>query len=203
MNLFFKELKSHRKSLIIWSLALVLFVAMAMIKYDATSAAGSSVNALLKDNADDIKDKINNWKIHPVISEIIEECNSITSKYCNTQTLLEPKKITYADLATEVKQVFICNDKLALEDGIYNLSVYVEGNMLKRFATTSILMKQDRKTLIVDDNFLSVFPNIDARHSNLRNKYVYLLTLNIIKRCHQKKRMILPHHLKLSRISQL
>ena len=49
MNLFLKELKSHWKSLIIWSLALVLFVAMAMIKYDATSAAGSSVSDLLKD----------------------------------------------------------------------------------------------------------------------------------------------------------
>ncbi len=49
MNLFFKELKTYRKSLIIWSLALVLFVAMAMIKYDATSAAGSSISALLMD----------------------------------------------------------------------------------------------------------------------------------------------------------
>ena len=75
------------------------------------------INALLKDNADDIKDKINNWKIHPIISEIIEECHSITSKYCNTQTLLEPKKITYSELAQEVKQVFIALHGRPGEDG--------------------------------------------------------------------------------------
>lgn len=75
------------------------------------------INALLKDNADDIKDKINNWKIHPIISEIIEECHSITSKYCNTQTLLEPKRITYSELAQEVKQVFIALHGRPGEDG--------------------------------------------------------------------------------------
>ena len=75
------------------------------------------INALLKDNADDIRDKINNWKIHPSISEIIEECKTITSKYCTTQTLLEPKKITYSDLAHEVKQVFIALHGRPGEDG--------------------------------------------------------------------------------------
>ena len=75
------------------------------------------MNALLKDNADDIKDKINNWKIHPIINEIIEECKTITSKYCNTQTLLEPKKITYSELAQEVKQVFIALHGRPGEDG--------------------------------------------------------------------------------------
>ena len=75
------------------------------------------INVLLKDNADDIKDKINNWKIHPIISEIIEECKTITSKYCNTQSLLEPKNITYSDLAQEVKQVFIALHGRPGEDG--------------------------------------------------------------------------------------
>lgn len=48
MNIFFKELKSHRKSLIIWSVALVLYVAMAMIKYDATVSVGDSMSALIE-----------------------------------------------------------------------------------------------------------------------------------------------------------
>jgi ABC-2 type transport system permease protein len=48
MNIFFKELKSHRKSLIIWSVALVLYVAMAMIKYDATVSVGDSMTALIE-----------------------------------------------------------------------------------------------------------------------------------------------------------
>ncbi len=75
------------------------------------------INALLKDNADDIKDKINKWKVHPIISEIIEECKTITSKYCNSQSLLEPKNITYSDLAQEVKQVFIALHGRPGEDG--------------------------------------------------------------------------------------
>jgi len=75
------------------------------------------INALLKDNADDIKDKINNWKVHPIISEIIEECKTITSKYCNLQSLLEPKNIMYSDLAQEVKQVFIALHGRPGEDG--------------------------------------------------------------------------------------
>ncbi|KAF0092458.1 MAG: hypothetical protein FD141_642 [Fusobacteria bacterium] len=48
MNIFFKELKSHRKSLIIWSVALVLYVAMAMVKYDATVSVGDSMTALIE-----------------------------------------------------------------------------------------------------------------------------------------------------------
>lgn len=57
------------------------------------------------------------------------------------------------------KQMFVCNDKLNLEDGIYNLSVYAENNKLKRFATTSILMKQQRRSNESSDLALSVFPN--------------------------------------------
>lgn len=48
MNIFFKELKSHRKSLIIWSIALVMYVAMAMVKYDATVSVGDSMTALIE-----------------------------------------------------------------------------------------------------------------------------------------------------------
>jgi UDP-N-acetylmuramate--alanine ligase len=65
------------------------------------------INALLKDNADDIKDKINNWKIHPVVKQIIEECKTITDKYGSPNNLIAPKQLSYADLAKEVKQVFI------------------------------------------------------------------------------------------------
>ncbi len=48
MNVFFKELKSHSRSLIIWSVALILFVSMAMVKYDATSSVGGGMNELIK-----------------------------------------------------------------------------------------------------------------------------------------------------------
>ncbi len=75
------------------------------------------VNALLKDNADDIKDKINNWKIHPVIQQIIKECHYITDKYGSPNNLLAPQQLNYNDLAKEVKQVFIALHGRPGEDG--------------------------------------------------------------------------------------
>jgi triacylglycerol esterase/lipase EstA (alpha/beta hydrolase family) len=57
------------------------------------------------------------------------------------------------------KQLFVCKDKLDLESGIYNLSIYADGNTLKRFATTSVLVKQERKQNTDSDNLFSVFPN--------------------------------------------
>jgi D-alanine-D-alanine ligase len=72
---------------------------------------------LLKDNADDINEKINHWKTHPIITEIITACKNITTKYCTTQTLLEPKNISYSDLAKDVKQVFIALHGRPGEDG--------------------------------------------------------------------------------------
>ena len=59
----------------------------------------------------------------------------------------------------DTKQAFICNSKVELPNGIYNVSVFAEGKELKRFATTSILMQQERKALTKEENLLSVFPN--------------------------------------------
>ncbi len=75
------------------------------------------INALLKDNADDIKDKINNWKIHPVVKEIINECHVITDKYGSPTNLIEPKLLSYQDLSKLVKQVFIALHGRPGEDG--------------------------------------------------------------------------------------
>ena len=65
------------------------------------------VNILLKDNADDIKDKIDNYKIHDLVKEIITECSAITTKYSNKDNLAKPKRLTYDDLAKMVDCVFI------------------------------------------------------------------------------------------------
>lgn len=48
MNIFLKEIKSHTRSLIIWSVSLILFVSMAMVKYKATSAVGGGMMELVK-----------------------------------------------------------------------------------------------------------------------------------------------------------
>lgn len=75
------------------------------------------INVLLKDNADDIKEKIYHWKIHPVVSQIITECKTITQKYGSENNLMPPKSLSYADLSKLVKQVFIALHGRPGEDG--------------------------------------------------------------------------------------
>lgn len=75
------------------------------------------VNLLLKDNADDIKEKINSYKVHPIIQQIIKECGTVTDKYSSAGSLQSPQLLSYADLAKEVKQVFIALHGRPGEDG--------------------------------------------------------------------------------------
>jgi D-alanine-D-alanine ligase len=75
------------------------------------------VNILLKDNADDIKDKIDHYKIHDVVKQIIGESAAITSKYSNVDNLAKPKRLTYEDLAALVDCVFIALHGRPGEDG--------------------------------------------------------------------------------------
>lgn len=49
MNIFLKELKSHRKSLLLWSIGVFLMVASGMAKYAAYSSSGQSINDLMAD----------------------------------------------------------------------------------------------------------------------------------------------------------
>ncbi|CAN5249485.1 hypothetical protein BH09BAC5_BH09BAC5_20850 [soil metagenome] len=75
------------------------------------------VNILLKDNADDIKEKIDNWKVHPVVQRIIDSCSSITKTYSSPDALAPPKKITYEELAEITDAVFIGLHGRPGEDG--------------------------------------------------------------------------------------
>lgn len=47
MNIFIRELRAHRKSLIIWCVAIFLMIISAMAKYSAYTASGQSMNDLL------------------------------------------------------------------------------------------------------------------------------------------------------------
>ncbi|MBV7505094.1 ABC transporter permease [Bacillus sp. sid0103] len=49
MNIFLKEMKSYRKSLIFWSIGVFLMVASGMAKYAAYSSSGQSINDLIAD----------------------------------------------------------------------------------------------------------------------------------------------------------
>ena len=146
------------------------------------------INALLKDNADDIKDKINNWKLHPVVKQIIEECKTITDKYGSPNNLIAPKQLSYADLAKEVKQVFIALHGRPGEDGAvqeqlekvgltYNGSGKESSSItIDKYRTNEILMKHGflaaKHCLITNDDWKN---SRDQVKQMLQSEYVYPL----------------------------
>ncbi|MEL6988969.1 MAG: D-alanine--D-alanine ligase, partial [Bacteroidota bacterium] len=75
------------------------------------------INLLLKDNADDIKDGIANYKKHPLIEALKNTTKSITDKYTSSHTVFEPELISYEDLSKEVDAVFIALHGRPGEDG--------------------------------------------------------------------------------------
>lgn len=75
------------------------------------------VNIMLKDNADDIKEKIEHFKVHPLIGTIREEAGLITNKYADDSLSFAPVKITIPELAEMVDGVFIALHGRPGEDG--------------------------------------------------------------------------------------
>jgi ABC-2 type transport system permease protein len=47
MNVFLKEMKSHRKSLLFWSIGIFLMVVSGMFKYESLSSSGQPMNEML------------------------------------------------------------------------------------------------------------------------------------------------------------
>jgi len=75
------------------------------------------INLLLKDNADDIRDKILTWKKHPIVEKIKQQCTDITQKYASSEVVFEPQKLSYPELAERVDAVFIALHGRPGEDG--------------------------------------------------------------------------------------
>ncbi len=75
------------------------------------------VNILLKDNADDIKEKIEHYHIHPEVQRIMEKCKAITQKYTGSAGMQPPQRIDYTDLAKLIDGVFIALHGRPGEDG--------------------------------------------------------------------------------------
>jgi D-alanine-D-alanine ligase len=75
------------------------------------------INVLLKDNADDIREKIENWKVHPVVKRIMERCSFITGFYSDVNAVSQPVRWSYNDLKENVDAVFIALHGRPGEDG--------------------------------------------------------------------------------------
>jgi D-alanine-D-alanine ligase len=74
------------------------------------------INLLLKDNADDIKEKIYSFKVHPLIQKIKTQCASIIEKF-SRNNLAAPITLDYHKLSKEVAEVFIALHGRPGEDG--------------------------------------------------------------------------------------
>lgn len=114
------------------------------------------INILLKDNADDIGEKIRNYSIHPIIEKIINECSSITAKYAHEANLAKPQELTYTSLAAVADAVFIALHGRPGEDGAvqqqlekvglpYNGSDAISsGITINKYQTNELLRKNNQ-----------------------------------------------------------
>jgi UDP-N-acetylmuramate--alanine ligase len=144
------------------------------------------INLLLKDNADDIKEKMNAYKVHPIIKQILNECKTITEKYASLHNLQAPQLLSYNDLAKEVSQVFIALHGRPGEDGSvqekleqvglsYNGSDKSSSEItIDKYRTNEILMKNDflvaKHMLISASDWKNKKEEIKAK---LQNDYKY------------------------------
>jgi UDP-N-acetylmuramate--alanine ligase len=75
------------------------------------------INIMLKDNADDIKEKAEHFKRAAIVDTIIKDCQSIISRFGDEANLFTPKKITYKQLSKLADAVFIGLHGRPGEDG--------------------------------------------------------------------------------------
>ncbi len=85
------------------------------------------INILLKDNADDIRDKIMHFKEHPALEVIRKDCISIKNKFSGSDQLAPPTTLSIDKLAEKVDVVFIALHGRPGEDGTLQKSLEAKG----------------------------------------------------------------------------
>ncbi|TAF74340.1 MAG: D-alanine--D-alanine ligase [Bacteroidetes bacterium] len=115
------------------------------------------VNIMLKDNADDIKEKVlHPSDIHPIILEIRQKTKSIFEKYTSGITL-KSEKISLEDLAKICKKVFIALHGRPGEDGslqqkLIKVGLPFNGSGVKSSSTT--INKYETNEILMKSGFL-------------------------------------------------
>lgn len=147
------------------------------------------INLLLKDNADDIRDKILYFKKHPVVENIKKDCLNITQKYASKDVVFEPLKVAYNDLAEMVDAVFIALHGRPGEDGTvqqkldnlgiaYNGSAHESSSLtINKFQTLQTLKKHGfpvANQLLVAKNDFIENPSQSLRHIEENFDYPFI-----------------------------
>jgi len=144
------------------------------------------INVLLKDNADDIKDKVENYSISPIIEEVRENCKAITDLFSEASQLSAPQKISFGELAELVDAVFIALHGRPGEDGhiqeiLQEYGIPYNGSSpetsritINKYNTNQMLADFDfsipEQMLIFKDNW---FDNIEANIDVIEMEYNY------------------------------
>ncbi|MCO5254850.1 MAG: D-alanine--D-alanine ligase [Bacteroidia bacterium] len=99
------------------------------------------ISMLLKDNADDIRDKVMNFKDNHVLNSIRSEFDSITQKYVKGQIIFKPEEIKLEQLPSLFEGVFLALHGRPGEDGtiqkeLDRLGIYYNGSGWQSSSTT-------------------------------------------------------------------
>ncbi len=100
--------------------------------------------------------QLNNWT-ESIANTVVK--GMLSRNMDENENLLHDKIIPITFEYDAQKNTFVCNNKLNIANGIYNIAVFAEGNSMKRFASTSILLKQDKSNPNQQEIKLSVYPN--------------------------------------------
>jgi UDP-N-acetylmuramate--alanine ligase len=132
------------------------------------------INILLKDNADDIKEKVCHYYEHPFITSVKTDASSITGFFTGSQATNDPLQISYEHLKQMVDIVFIALHGRPGEDGAVQskldaLGIPYNGSGVKssqttinKYLTNELLMKAGllaAKHLMVNENEWKVKQN--------------------------------------------
>lgn len=115
------------------------------------------INLLLKDNADDIKEKAEHYKVHPVINSIIRDCAAITHKYASANHTASPEVLSYEALKQKADEVFIALHGRPGEDGAIQEKLDAIGlpyNGSSRESSTITIDKYRTNEILKDNGFL-------------------------------------------------
>ncbi len=85
------------------------------------------LNIMLKDNADDIRDKVLHYQPNAILEAIQRETADITSQFTSGNIVFKPEKIGLAELKKEVDGVFIALHGRPGEDGTLQKDLWKEG----------------------------------------------------------------------------
>ncbi|MCE3228402.1 MAG: ddlA [Bacteroidetes bacterium] len=129
------------------------------------------INLMLKDNADDIKEKAENFKVHTVIKNIMKECEAITNKYSSASAISSPEKLSYDSLKQKADEVFIALHGRPGEDGAIQEKLDLVGLPYNgsNKESSSITIDKYRTNEILKENGFLVAEHILVTQSDWNN----------------------------------